>query len=230
MLSNSAPFDLMVIDIKMPGMDGLELTERIHHQASDTIIILLTAFGTLDTAIEAIRHGAHDYLLKPCSISDILQSVQQGLVKRGRGRRRQELMERLQDTLTDLAAADLSAVDAKTDSESLSTVDNVVRVRDIVLDPRRHAVRAGDQNLDLTPTEFKILMCLAATPDQVWSPQGLIERAQGYKTDARGARAIVRVHIRRLRKKLEVDPSNPKYILNVRGVGYKLVTDPPHDG
>jgi len=229
MLGKSAPFDLMVLDIRMPGMDGLELTERIHHQAPDTIIILLTAFGTLDTAIQAIRHGAHDYLLKPCPIPDILQSVQQGLVKRGRGLRRQELVVRLQDTLTELAEADPAVIDAQTDSESLSTAENLVRVRDIVLDPQRYTAKVGDQNLDLTPTEFKILMCLTATPDQVWSPQDLIERVQGYETDARGARAIVRVHIRRLRKKLEVDPSNPHYILNVRGVGYMLASDSPRD-
>jgi DNA-binding response OmpR family regulator len=227
LLSKTAPFDLMVLDIKMPGMDGLELTERIHHQAPGTIIILLTAFGELDTAIQAIRHGAHDYLLKPCPIPDILQSVRMGLIKRGRERRRQELVGRLQDTLTELAVADLAEMETETDSESLSTGENLVQVRDIILDPQRHTARAGDQILDLTPTEFKIMMCLMETPDQVWSPQDLIKRVQGYETDAWGARAIVRVHIRRLRKKLEVDPSDPQYILNVRGIGYMLATNPP---
>jgi len=229
LLSKSAPFDLMILDIKMPGMDGLELTERIHHQAPDTVIILLTAFGELDTAIQAIRHGAHDYLLKPCPIPDILQSVRQGLAKRGRDLRRQKLVERLQDTLTELATTDSVEIEPQMNPEFLSGAENLVQVRDIVLDPQRHTARIGDQNLDLTPTEFKILLCLMATPDQVWSPQDLIERVQGYETDAWGARAIVRVHIRRLRKKLEVDPSNPQCILNVRGIGYMLATNPPND-
>ncbi len=81
--------------------------------------------------------------------------------------------------------------------------------------------------LELTPTEFKILACLMETPDEVWSPQELVRNAQGYETDAWGARAIIRVHIRRLRKKMELDPSDPKYILNVRGVGYLFATSSP---
>ena len=88
------------------------------------------------------------------------------------------------------------------------------------MDRQKHVAMLRGQPLDLTPTEFKILVCLLETPDQVWSPQELVRRAQGYETDAWGARAIVRVHIRRLRKKMEADPSDPRYILNVRGVGY----------
>jgi DNA-binding response OmpR family regulator len=89
-----------------------------------------------------------------------------------------------------------------------------------VVDRQKHVVTLRGQPLDLTPTEYKVLACLMETPDQVCSPQELVRRAQGYDADAWGARAIVRVHIRRLRKKMEEDPSKPKYILNMRGVGY----------
>jgi DNA-binding response OmpR family regulator len=81
------------------------------------------------------------------------------------------------------------------------------------------AKRQGEP-LDLTPTEFKVLSCLMETPDEVWSPKDLVQRARGYETDTEGARAIIRVHIRRLRKKLEPDSGDPTYVLNVRGVGY----------
>jgi two-component system response regulator RegX3 len=62
--------------------------------------------------------------------------------------------------------------------------------------------------------------------DQVCTPQDLVQCAQGYEADAWGARSIVRVHIRRLRSKLEPDPARPRYILNVRGVGYMFGSKP----
>jgi DNA-binding response OmpR family regulator len=217
LLSKSGPFDLMVLDLKMPGMDGLEVTEAVQSRSPGTVIVLLTAFATLETAIQAIRKGAHDYLLKPCPIPEILESVRKGLAKRQQEQQRQHLVSQLQRTLSELATV-----------EGAETVEDAVppqpsrfiQVRDVVVDRQRHVAMLRGQPLDLTPTEFKILACLVETPDQVWSPQELVRRAQGYETDAWGARAIVRVHIRRLRKKMEVDPSNPRYILNVRGVGY----------
>jgi DNA-binding response OmpR family regulator len=102
-----------------------------------------------------------------------------------------------------------------------------IQIRDVVVDRQKHMVMLQGRPLELTPTEFKILVCLMETPDEVWSPQELVRSAQGYETDAWGARAIVRVHIRRLRKKTELDPSNPKYILNVRGVGYLFASSSP---
>ena len=78
----------------------------------------------------------------------------------------------------------------------------------------------------LTPTEFRLLECLIGRAGEVCTPQDLVRCAQGYDTDAWGARSIVRVHIRRLRRKLEPDPENPRYILNVRGVGYLFATSP----
>jgi len=78
----------------------------------------------------------------------------------------------------------------------------------------------------LTPTEFRLLECLVSRAGEVCTPQDLVRCAQGYDTDAWGARSIVRVHIRRLRRKLEPDPENPRYILNVRGVGYLFASSP----
>lgn len=217
LLNKSGPFDLMVLDLKMPGMDGLAVTEAVRQCSPGTIIILLTAFGTLETAIDAIRKGANDYLLKPASVPDILESVRKGLTKRQQEQERQHLVSRLQRTLSELASME-GATPAM--EEVSSQPSRFIRIRDIVLDRQKHVATLRGRALDLTPTEFKILACLMETPDQVWSPQDLVRRAQGYDTDAWGARAIIRVHIRRLRKKIEQNPSNPEYILNMRGVGY----------
>jgi DNA-binding response OmpR family regulator len=224
LLNKSGPFDLMVLDLKMPGMDGLEVTEAVHKQSPGTVIILLTAFGVLETAIQAIRQGAHDYLLKPCPVPDVLESVRRGLEKHQQEQQRQHLVSQLQQTLSELAAVE----GTETVEEAMPPQPiRFIQIHDIVVDCQKHLVMLRGQPLDLTPTEFKILVCLVETPDQVWSPQELVRSAQGYETDAWGARAIVRVHIRRLRKKLELDPSDPKYILNVRGVGYMFASGSP---
>jgi DNA-binding response OmpR family regulator len=216
LLDKSDPFDLMVLDIKMPGMSGLEVTELVQERYPGVVIILLTAFGALETAIEAIRQGASDYLLKPASVPEILESVRNGLVKHQRTQRRQHLVGQLQQTLSELAAVEGAAAVEEEAPES----SRFIQVRDIVVDRQKHIVTQESKPLDLTPTEFKILACLMETPDRVRSPQDLVRQAQGYETDAWGARAIIRVHIRRLRKKMETNPSDPTYILNMRGVGY----------
>jgi DNA-binding response OmpR family regulator len=217
LLETSGPFDLMVLDLKMPGMDGLEVTEAVRELSPGTVIILLTAFATLETAIEAVRKGAHDYLLKPSVVPEVLESVRKGLEKRSQERERQALVSQLEQTISKLASAEGAEV---TPPAPPGRPERFATVRDLTVDRQKHVASMGGQPLDLTPTEFKILACMMETPDEVWSPQDLVRRAQGYDTDAWGARAIIRVHIRRLRKKIEEDPSNPTYIINVRGVGY----------
>jgi len=223
LLEKREPFDLVILDLKMPGMDGLEVAERIHATSSETVVILLTAFGTMETAIEAIRRGAHDYLLKPCPIPKILDSVQDGLSKRQQEQRRLQLVEHLKQTV-----AALDAMDQPEDIGVLGdqTSDRFLRVRDVVVDLQKHIATRQDEPLDLTPTEFKVLCCLMETPDEVWSPEDLVTRTRGYDADTEGARAIIRVHIRRLRKKLEPDPAEPVYVINVRGIGYMFASDP----
>jgi DNA-binding response OmpR family regulator len=226
LLDKSEPFDLMVLDIKMPGMSGLKVTELAQERYPGVVIILLTAFGALETAIEAIRKGASDYLLKPASVPDILESVRNGLVKHQRTHKRQQLVSQLQQTLSELVSVEGAQA---VEEEAVPQPSRFVQIRDVVVDRQKHIVTQGGKLLDLTPTEFKILTCLMETPDRVWSPQELVRQAQGYETDAWGARAIIRVHIRRLRKKMEADPSDPQYILNMRGVGYVFAGSEPDD-
>lgn len=223
-IDRNPPFDLMVLDVKMPGMDGLQLTEAVQQRSPDTVIILLTAFGTLETAIQALRRGAHDYLLKPCPVSQILESVRKGLSKRYQERQRKELVSRLEQALSELRAMEQPDVAI---ARPVSSVERYLEVQGVRLDQERHQVWIGDRSVDLTPTEFKLLSYLMERADQVCSPQQLVRQAQGYEADPWGARAIVRVHIRRLRRKLEPDPARPRYIVNVRGVGYTFPRIPP---
>jgi DNA-binding response OmpR family regulator len=105
--------------------------------------------------------------------------------------------------------------------------DRFIQSRGISLDLQRHVATAHGQLLDLTLTEFKLLAYLMQRPDQVVPPRELVGAVQGYEADEYEARAIVRVHVRRLRQKLEPDPDNPEYVLNVRGVGYLFASVKP---
>ncbi len=222
-VAEQPPFDLMVLDLKMPGMDGLQVTEAMQRRSPDTVIVLLTAFGTLETAVQAMRRGAHDYLLKPCPIPQILESVRKGLAKHHKEQHRRELVTQLEQALSELVAVERLETE---EALNLPAAEQILEVQDIRLNRERHIVTAGGHLVSLTPTEFKLLACLMESPDQVCSPQQLVRRAQGYEADHWGAQAIVRVHVRRLRRKLELDPARPRYIVNVRGVGYMFPSRP----
>jgi DNA-binding response OmpR family regulator len=218
---DEGPFDLAILDLKMPGMDGLEVVEGLQEQSPDTVIIMLTAHGTLETAVQAMRKGAHDYLLKPANVNEIMASVKAGLDKRRRELRRRELLSLMQTTLS--AITDETPLPT---SELPVVTDRFLQVRGVIIDQQKHLATLHGEPLDLTPTEFKLLVYLLSNPDRVLSPQELVSEVQGYEADHWEARSIIRVHIRRLRQKLEPEPSNPAYIITVRGAGYMFPSKP----
>jgi DNA-binding NtrC family response regulator len=73
------PFDLLVTDLKLPGISGLEILEALHKQRSDMPVILMTAYGEIDTAVAAMRHGAYDYITKPFKLAEIRKQVRGAL-------------------------------------------------------------------------------------------------------------------------------------------------------
>jgi DNA-binding response OmpR family regulator len=216
-LLEQTPVDLMLLDLKMKGLDGLQTTEAAKRIAPDTVIIMLTAHGTLESAIGAMRCGAFDYLLKPASVPDIIASVQRGLSHRAQMLRQRDLMGLMQRAITELQPPALAAPPKAPDLR--------LQLREIELDLQRHIALVRGQVLDLTLTEFKMLTYLLEHADQVISPRELVGAVQGYQADEHEARAIVRVHIRRLRQKIEPDPDQPEYVLNVRGVGYVFASE-----
>ena len=221
-LLSEGTFDLAIVDLKMPGMDGLEVVEAFQKRSPDTVIIMLTAHGTLETAVQAMRQGAHDYLLKPANVNEIMTSVKAGLDKRRRELRRRELLSLMRHTLA--AITDEASMPP---TEPPIVTDRFLQVREVLVDQQKHLATLRGETLDLTPTEFKLLVHLLSHPDQVLSPQELVREVQGYEADHWEARSIVRVHIRRLRQKLEPTPSNPTYIITVRGAGYMFPSKPP---
>ena len=219
LLAQGETFDLVILDLRLPGLNGLQVLERLHKLNPETLVILITGYGTLETAIQAMRNGAYDYLLKPCPVEDILATVRRGLSELAQERHRRLLLERLQRTVQELASVETPILQPEAPEE-----ERFLQISGVLIDRAKHLVTLKNQRIDLTPTEFRLLECLMQRADQVCTPQDLVRCAQGYEADPWGARSIIRVHIRRLRSKLEPDPEHPRYIQNVRGVGCTFVT------
>jgi DNA-binding response OmpR family regulator len=211
------PFDLLIVDLIMPGIDGLQVIDMAQRLSPQSKIIMLTAYGTLQSAIQAMRRGATDYLLKPTNAPEIEAAVERALQQRYEEARREALIERIGDAFDELRGHSSALVPAE---PAAPRRERFLQARGIIIDLQKHIVTMDNESLDLTPTELRLLSTLIANSDQVMSCRDLVYQVQNYETDEREARSIVRVYIRRLRKKIEPDPGSPSYILNVRGAGY----------
>jgi DNA-binding response OmpR family regulator len=197
-------FDLILLDLKMPGMDGLDVLRIASSLAPDTQVILLTAHGSLESAIAALRLGAHDYLLKPASPTQILRSVTSGLA------RRTEQLEASVQQLKDI-----------NEGQVVETSSGVVEIASgVVINFERRLVEDGDKKITLTPTEGKLLKVLLENRKRVFTHRELVALVQGYETSDWEAPEVLRPLISRLRRKLAVFPEGNKWITNVRGTGY----------
>ena len=210
-------FDLLVVDLIMSGIDGLQVIDVAQKMSPQAQIIMLTAYGTLDSAIQAMRRGAADYLLKPATAPQIEAAVDRALQQRYEEARRQELIDRIGDAFDELRSKASAAPRAQ---PVVARQERFLQSRGIIIDLQKHIVTMQNRALDLTPTELRLLSTLIAHADQVMSCSELVNQVQNYETDEREARSIIRVYIRRLRKKIEPDATSPGYILNVRGAGY----------
>lgn len=212
-------FDLVILDIRMPDMDGTDVLKAARPLAPDTVFILLTGHGGLDSAIVAIRHGAFDYLLKPSPMEDIVRAVEEGLLERQRRLSREEPMALLERALTSLKSVPERL-------ESVSPDDRFLQIPDITVDTLRRIAVVRGKPVELTPTEFQILAYLLQNQNRIVSCSELVAHVHGYELDERDARPLLRAHIHRLRHKLEHNPSDPRVICTVRGCGYIITLTP----
>jgi DNA-binding response OmpR family regulator len=196
-LLERGPYDVMLLDIRMPGMDGVEVMSRAHQSHPDLRIIILTGHATLESAIAAIKSHAADYLLKPASVHDIVAAV-----------------------------ADVLRWDTREEPARTSPPELLLRAGPVTLNQGRHLVTvAGAADADpltaaLTVSESALLAHLMQHPDTVFSCRELAQAALGYHVTEGEARSIIRPHISRLRKKIEPDPGCPRLIRTVAGKGY----------
>jgi DNA-binding response OmpR family regulator len=189
-LAIGRPFDLVVLDIMLPGLDGLEICRRLRAERPELAILMLTARSTELDRVLGLEIGADDYLTKPFSVRELIARVK-AIFRRMEAFDAQPLPSRL----------------------ALGPVE-------IDADARRVAV--GGEPVELTAREFDLLSFFARHPGRVFTRGQLLDQVWGYTHS--GYEHTVNTHINRLRRKLETDPSDPRLILTVWGVGYRFPT------
>lgn len=179
--------DLVVLDLMMPRVDGLDVC-RILRADSSIPIVMLTARSTEDDMLLGLDLGADDYVTKPYSPRELVARVRSVLRRAGVGVR--------------------------------GPASDLLRVGELEVDVRRHEVRMAGEQVEVTPTEFKLLELLASSPGRAFSRRHLLDTALGF--DHYALERTVDVHMMNLRRKIEPSRRSPEYLLTVFGVGYKM--------
>ncbi len=223
-------YDLALLDVMMPGISGVEVLTELHNKWPQTIVILLTAHASLDTAVEALRYGAHDYLFKPCDVNVLRKSVRDGLKKRQQLLQQRTFLQQLEDNLAnslsqiraatgELSSSDVPASELETDGLS----ERFLRKGGLIMDLTRHILTIDGQLVELSPIEFDVMAYLLNQSPRVLSPQEIVREVQGYESDPWEASEVIRAHIYRIRQKMKkLVGKKANIIQTVRGVGYTI--------
>jgi two-component system alkaline phosphatase synthesis response regulator PhoP len=177
--------DLIVLDLNLPKMDGLDVCRTIRRESNVPIIMLTARVEETDRLI-GLEIGADDYIVKPFSPREVVARVRTVLRR--------------------------SAPPAEQPS--------LVAIGDLTIDPIKHEVQRQGRSVELTPSEFSILLTMASQPGRAFSRMDLLDATQGEAYE--GYERSIDVHIKNLRQKLGDEPRDPTYILTVYGVGYKF--------
>jgi DNA-binding response OmpR family regulator len=224
-LGATQEFDLALVDLNLPGMSGLELIAALHRQQPDLVIIVLTAYASLDTAVEALRQGAHDYLFKPSKAGELRASVQSGLLKRRQQSRQKDVLTQLAQQLLANLRTDTPQPIAPAltpDVDPPEAADRFLKRGGLLIDLMRHALTVNGQLIDLSLTEFALVTHLASIYPQVIAPQALLRAVQGHEVSPLEASEALRYHVHRIRQKTKQATDQVDIIRTVRGVGYTL--------
>lgn len=216
-------FDLALLDLKLKGIDGTEVLKQMRAISPDTVAIVLTAHASLETAVKALRLGAHDYLFKPCSPVELRESVHRGLqVTWQRGLLRQ--LDNMTGQLDNIRSAlvDWQTVPPPSPREEIQKTGRFLQRGNIVIDFMRHLITIDGYLLDLSLTEFELFVYLVEQAPRVISVEELLEHVHGYDTDGWEANRLARQYIYRLRQKIKEVTGQDNMIQTVRGVGYHI--------
>ncbi len=193
-MSNSNPYDLVILDLMLPGLDGMSICKRIRQKDIYTPILMLTSKSTELDRVLGLEMGADDYVTKPYSLSELMARVK-------------AIFRRVEALQADPTPA-----------------GEVLTAGDLIIDSGRRSVSCKGRSIDLTPKEFDLLKFLASRPGKVYNRSQLLGIIWGYGHS--GYDHTVNSHMNRLRAKIEQDPTQPRYILTVWGVGYKFNENP----
>jgi two-component system, OmpR family, phosphate regulon response regulator PhoB len=185
LLKDNSSFDLVILDLMLPQINGLDLCRLLRQSNNMVPVLMLSARGTETDRVVGLEIGADDYLTKPFGMRELIARCR-ALIRR----------------------------------QNQQGSRNSLSYEEINLYPEECRVVVGDRELNLSPKEFRLLELFMSHPKRVWSRESLLEKIWGH--DFVGDSKTVDVHIRWLREKLEVDPSHPKYLVTIRGFGYRF--------
>lgn len=226
-------YDLVLLDVRMPGIDGPEVMRHIRKDHPRLPVIILTGHASVDSAIAALKLDAADYLLKPFRVEDLIATVDRVLRDHQERQRRQALLHAMGhalDSLRDTMPLDDAPKSARVGpgpqmGENGREPQRFLRAGSVTLDSQKQVVTVDDdvpRQAKLTERETEVLMALMGHPDEVLSCEELARAATGYESDPQEARNLIRPYVFRLRQKIERSASHPRIIRTVRGRGYFL--------
>lgn len=187
--------DLVILDINMPSMDGLELCRRLRadNQLRKMPILFLTSRNSVEDRVNGLDCGADDYLAKPFNTVELKARIR-------------ALLRRTQEGEVHNQPANA----------------NKLKAGPLTLDLKACWVQIEDgDSIQLTPAEFELLHYLMSHPNETFSGEELLERVWAYEPGT-ADQSLARWHIRNLRAKIESDPANPIYIRTIPRHGYIL--------
>ncbi len=180
--------DLVLLDLMLPRVSGVDVCRQLRARSSVPIIMVTAKSSEIDTVV-GLEVGADDYVSKPYRLRELV------------ARMRAALRRAPQD-------------------DALPPSEDAFHVGDVRLDPDRHEVVVRGSEVNLPLKEFELLELLLSNAGRVLTRETLIDRIWG--VDYVGDTKTLDVHVKRLRAKVEDDPSNPRRIVTIRGLGYKF--------
>lgn len=190
-LSMSHKPDLIILDLGLPDMDGLDVVTKVR-EWSKVPIIIVSARENERQKIEALDKGADDYLTKPFGIGELLARVRVSL---------------------------RHSVATNNEKE----ISGIFKVKDLVIDFNKRKVTIGNEDIHLTPIEYKIMVLLCRYSGKVLTHNFIIQEIWTSPTGSETQ--SLRVFMASLRRKIEKNPAEPQYIYTEVGVGYRLVDE-----
>jgi DNA-binding response OmpR family regulator len=218
--------DMLLVDLRLGDADGVQVMQAARQLWPRLPIIMLTANGSLSSAIAAVRAGVADYLLKPIDLETLRERIAAILDEYYLSRERAEQLTTMYTQLHTILQGEGWLRDMPTGAPAQALTGRVYRSGPLALDVQYHSVLMHQQPVDVTPSEFAILVELLRHPGVVVPCLRLTEAIQTAVDDEEAARQLIRPHIVRLRRKLERDPQQPCYLLSVRGLGYRWAHEP----
>lgn len=215
--------DLLIIDLWLPQISGMAVIEAAKAHDPDLEVIVMTASTTLESALQSLRRGVFGYIIKPGQPGELESTVAGALSRRRERLNRLYLLRQLGSEL--MRIADAPSVRYMADAApggAPAQPIQMLQVGSLRIDPRRYTVTRDSQPIQLSASEFNLLVYMASHSEQVLAPQQITRAVLGYDCAAYEARELIKVRVHKLRRKIEINPTAPQLLISVRGAGYML--------